>query len=163
MIKCTLIIDKYEHNLQALMNTNIIEYVFIDEKTAQLICKTFQIISVMLSRSKLVSEFDDRKIKFIIHVIYFTFMMQNHSKIIIFMFIIKIEIHSLILNKFWINVHEIILNMKNDKIIFKLDRCFYFEIFETLKVKNERSIFLEKYFFFINIINQVFNIDEFLK
>ena len=34
MIKCTLIFDKYEHNLQALMNINVIEYAFIDEKIA---------------------------------------------------------------------------------------------------------------------------------
>ena len=99
VIKCTLVFDKYEHNLQTLVNTNVIEYVFIDEKTAQLICETFQIIFVILSRSKLVNEFDDREIKFIIHVIYFTFIVQNHSKITIFMFIIRIETHSLILNK----------------------------------------------------------------
>ena len=74
MIKCTLSFDKYEHNLQVLMNTNVIEYVFIDEKIAQLICEAFQIISVMLSRSKFVNEFDDQEIKFIIHVIFFTFI-----------------------------------------------------------------------------------------
>ena len=100
IIKYTFIFDKYEHNLQTLMNINIIEYVFIDERIAQLICETFQIIFVFLSRSKFVNEFDDRKIKFIIYVIYFTFIVQNHSKITIFMFIIKIEIYSLILNKF---------------------------------------------------------------
>ena len=100
IIKCTLIFDKYEHNLQTLMNTNVIEYVFIDEKTAQLVCETLQIIFVILSRSKLVNEFDDRETKLIIHVIYSTFIVQNHSEITTFMFIIKIEIHSLILSKF---------------------------------------------------------------
>ena len=99
VIKCTLVFDKYEHNLQTLMNTDVTEYAFIDEKIAQLVCETLQITSVMLSRSKLVNEFDDRKIKLIIHVIYFTLIVQNHSEIIIFMFIIKIEIHSLILSK----------------------------------------------------------------
>ena len=99
MIKCTLVFDKYEHNLQALVNTDVIEYAFIDEKIAQLVCETLQITLVMLSRSKLVNEFDDRKTKLIIHVIYFTLTMQNHSKIINFMFIIKIETHSLILDK----------------------------------------------------------------
>ena len=49
------------------------------------------------------------------------------------------------------NVHEIILNMKNDKIIFKFDRCFHFEIFKTLKVKNERSIFFRKIYLFSSI------------
>ena len=100
MIKYILIFDKYEHNLQILINKNIIKYVFIDEKIAQIICEIFKIIFVILSRSKFVNEFDNRKIKFIIHVIYFTIIVQNYSKIIIFIFIIKIEIYSLILNKF---------------------------------------------------------------
>ena len=99
VIKCTLVFDKYEHNLQTLVDTDVTEYVFIDEKIAQLICETFQIIFVILSRSKLVNEFDDRETKFIIHVIYSTFIVQNHSKITTFMFIIRIETHSLILNK----------------------------------------------------------------
>ena len=151
MIKCTLVFDKYEHNLQTLVNTNVTKYAFIDEKIAQLVCETLQITFVMLSRSKLVNEFDDRKTKFIIHVIYFTLIVQNHSKIIIFMFIIKTEIHSLILNKFWMNAHEIILNMKNDKIIFKFDRCFHFEIFKILRIKNERSISFRKIYLFLSI------------
>ena len=45
------------------------------------------------------------------------------------------------------NVHEVILNMKNDKIIFKLDRCFHFETFKVLRTKNERSIFFRKIYF----------------
>ena len=99
IIKCTLVFDKYEHNLQALVNTNVIEYAFIDEKTAQLVCETLQIISVILSRPKLINGFDDREIKFITHVIYFTLIVQNHSEITTFMFIIRIGAHSLILNK----------------------------------------------------------------
>ena len=49
------------------------------------------------------------------------------------------------------NAHEVILNMKNDKIIFKLDRCFHFEVFKTLKVKNERSIFSREIYLFSSI------------
>ena len=45
------------------------------------------------------------------------------------------------------NVHEVILNMKNDKIIFKFDRCFHFETFKILKIKNERSILFRKIYF----------------
>ena len=82
------------------MNIDIIKYVFIDEKIAQLICETFLIIFVILSRSKLVNKFDNRIIKFIIHVFYLIFIVQSYFKFIISMFIIKIEIYSLILNKF---------------------------------------------------------------
>ena len=158
MIKCTLVFDKYKHNLQALVNTDVTEYAFIDEKIAQLVCETLQITLVMLSRSKLVNEFDDRKTKLIIHVIYFTLIVQNHSKIITFMFIIKIEVHSLILSKFWMNAHEVILNMKNDKFIFKFDRCFHFETFRILRVKNERSISSREIYLFSSISSIKFSI-----
>ena len=99
IIKCTLVSDKYEHNLQALVNTNATEYAFIDEKTAQLVCETLQITSVILSRPKLVNEFDGRETKLITHAIYPTLIVQDHSKITTFMFITRIEAHSLILNK----------------------------------------------------------------
>ena len=56
------------------------------------------------------------------------------------------------------NVHEIILNMKNDKIIFKFDRCFHFEIFKTLRVRNERSISFKKIYFFSSISSIKFSI-----
>ena len=158
MIKCTLVFDKYEHNLQALMNTDVTEYAFIDEKIAQLVCETLQITSVMLSRSKLVNEFDDRETKFITHVIYSTLIVQNHSEITTLMFIIKIEAHPLILNKPWMNAHEVILNMKNDKIIFKLDRCSHFETFRTLRVKNERSISSREIYFSSSISSIKFSI-----
>lgn len=138
MIQCTLIFDKYEHNVYALINIDVIKYAFINEKIAQLICEKFQINFVILFQFKFVNEFEDRLIKSIIHVVYFTFTIQNHSKIIMFMFIIKINVHFLILNKFKINVHEIILNMKNDKNIFKFDRCIYSKKIEKLKIKNER-------------------------
>ena len=82
------------------MNTGVTEYAFIDEKTAQLVCETLQITSVILSRSKLVNEFDDRETKLITHAIYPTLIVQDHSEITIFMFIIRIGAHSLILSKF---------------------------------------------------------------
>ena len=133
VIQCTLVFDKYEHNVQTLMNTNVIEFVFIDEKIAQLICEKFQINFVIFFWFKHVNEFDDRLIKFIIHVIYFTFTMQNHFELFIFMFITKINVHFLILNKFWMNAHDVMLNMQIDKIIFKFDRCIHFETFKNLK------------------------------
>ena len=37
------------------------------------------------------------------------------------------------------NAHEVILDMKNDKIIFKPDRCSHSETSKVFKVKNERS------------------------
>ena len=138
VIQCTLVFDKYEHNVQALMNTNVIEFAFIDEKIAQLICEKLQINLVILSWLKHVNEFDDRLTKFIIHVIYSTLIVQNHSELSILMFITKIDSHSLILDKSWMNTHEVMLNMQTNKIIFKTDRCIHSEAFNSLRASDKR-------------------------
>ena len=123
VIQCTLVSDKYEHNVQALVDTNVIGFAFIDEKTAQLVCEKLRINFVILSWLKHVNGFDDRLVKPITHVIYFTFTVQDHSELSIFMFITKIGAHSLILDKPWMNTHDVMLDMQVDKIIFKSDRC----------------------------------------
>ena len=56
------------------------------------------------------------------------------------------------------NAHEIILNMKNDKIIFKFDRCFHFKTFRILKIKNERSISFREIYFSSSISSIKFSI-----
>ena len=138
VIQWTLVFDKYKHNVQTLVNTNVIEFAFIDEKIAQLICEKLQINLVILSWLKHVNEFDDRLTKFIIHAIYFTLIVQNHSKLSIFMFITKIDSHSLILDKSWMNTHEVMLNMQTNKIIFKIDRCTHSKAFNSLRASNKR-------------------------
>ena len=158
MIQCTLIFDKYEHNVQTLMNTNVIEFAFIDEKIAQLICEKFQINLIILSWFKHVNDFDDRLIKFIIHVIYFTLIVQNHSKLAIFMFITKIDFHFLILDKSWINTHEMMLNMQTNKIIFKIDCCTNSKAFNNLKISNKRRFLSRNIYLFFSTSFEKFSI-----
>ena len=141
VIQCTLVFDKYEHNVQTLVNTDVTEFAFIDEKIAQLICEKLQINLVILSWLKHVNEFDDRLTKFIIHVIYSTLIVQNHSELSILMFITKIDSHSLILDKSWMNTHEVMLNMQTNKIIFKTDRCIHSKAFNSLRVSDKRRSF----------------------
>ena len=69
------------------------------------------------------NKFDDFKIKFVTHVIFFALTMQNYNELSISMFIIKIENHFIIFDKFWINKHKIIIDEKNDFIYFESDRC----------------------------------------
>ena len=138
VIQCTLVFDKYEHNVQALVNTNVTEFAFIDEKTAQLICEKLQINSVILSWLKHVNEFDDRLIKSIIHVIYSTLIVQNHFELSILMFITKIDAHSLTLSKSWMNTHDVMLDMQIDKIIFKSNRCTHSRAFKSLRTSHEQ-------------------------
>ena len=133
VIQCTLVFDKYEHNVQALVDTGVIGFAFIDEKTAQLVCEKLRINFVILPWFKHVNGFDGRLVKSIIHVIYLTLTVQNHSELFIFMFITKIGAHSLILGKSWMNTHGVVLDMQVDKIIFKSGRCTHSGAFKSLR------------------------------
>jgi hypothetical protein len=86
--------------IRDLIDIDVFEYAFINEKIAQKICHKLKLISMFLFRFKRIFNFEKIKIKFIIHQILFKLILQNHSKIFAFLFIIKIKQHSLILNKF---------------------------------------------------------------
>ena len=75
------------------------------------------------------------------------------------MLITKLNNHHLILNKFWINVHDILLNMQSNCLIFEFNRCNYFDVFKTLmsSLKNlldfyfiSNSVFIE----FVDSLNR---------
>ena len=66
---------------------------------------------------------------FIIHALYFIFIVQNHIEFIIFMLIISFGQHQIILNKFWMNSHEMVLNMQFDRLWFKLGACDHYNFF----------------------------------
>ena len=68
-----------------------------------------------------------------------SFIVQSHIKSLYFMLITKLNNYSIIIDKSWMNKHEIILNIMYDKLIFVSDRCFHWE---TSQVKlNCNSIF----------------------
>ena len=83
-----------------LIDIDAFEYAFISEEIAQRICHKLELISVSLSRFKKVFNFEETKIKSIIHQILFKMTIQNHSEFFVSLFIIRIEQHSLILKKF---------------------------------------------------------------
>ena len=84
--------DTHEYNIKFLANIEIIEYVFVNETIAKIICERLKFRAIILSRLKHFNCFNENKIKFITHVIYSTFTIQNHSELIIFMFITKNKI-----------------------------------------------------------------------
>ena len=133
-----MIFDNREYNIKFLVNIEIIEYIFVNEKIARILYEKFQIRSLSLFKSKYFSCFNNARVKFITYVIYSKFIIQNYIELFTFIFITKIKSHFIIINKFWINAHEIILNIKIDSLIFKRERCNYFKI---LKKTNTREIF----------------------
>ena len=86
--------------MQFLLDIDVIDYVFINKKIAYLVCQKLNIVFIRLLHSRYIRYFNEKNVKSIIHVIYLTLTMQNHKKITIFLFIIKINEHFLILNLF---------------------------------------------------------------
>ena len=54
-----------------------------------------------------------------------SFIVQSHIESIYSMLIIKLNNYLIIIDKLWMNKHEIILNVIYDKLIFMSDRCFH--------------------------------------
>ena len=75
------------------------------------------------------------------------------------MFITKIKSHFIILDKFWMNKHEIILNMKIDNLIFKRERCDHAKVLKKFKRDEfssfSRVLYLSSSFKFQMFISQV--------
>jgi hypothetical protein len=82
-----------------MINIDVIEYAFIDESIAQSLCEILKIESVQLIKKRLVRVYDERKDQVITHVIYSKMIIQEHTKSLIFMLIIRLEQQILILEK----------------------------------------------------------------
>ena len=137
IISCILFFDNNQHKLETLIDIDATEYAFIDKQIAQLVCDMLHMKFVSLLKSKFLIEFDDRHVSSITHVIYFKLTIELHFELIALLLIIDLNNHSIILEKSWMNKHEIILNMTYDKLIFKFFKCSYHDsIFnQVVKVK----------------------------
>ena len=111
-----------------LMNTDCIVYTMIDETLIEIICEQLQIVFILLSAFRLLRDYNGQIVfKSIIHVIYFTLKINRYAEQTCFMLIVSLNNHRIIINKSWMNRHEIILNMLYDRIVFKSNRCKHFE------------------------------------
>ena len=61
--------------MQFLLNINIINYVFINEKIARFVCQKLKIVFIRFSYFRHIRYFNEKNIKSIIHVIYSIFTM----------------------------------------------------------------------------------------
>ena len=91
--------NTHEYSIKFLANTKIIEYIFVNEIVAQIICDKLRIRLIILFRLKYLNYFNEIKVKSITYIIYSKFIVQNYNKLIIFIFITKIEFYFIILNK----------------------------------------------------------------
>jgi hypothetical protein len=82
-----------------MINIDVIEYAFIDESIAQSLCEILKIEFVQLIKKRLIRVYDEQKDQIITHVIYSKMIIQEHTKNLIFMLIIRLEQQTLILEK----------------------------------------------------------------
>ena len=139
---CIVEIDLRKYQTIFLFDSEIQDYVFVNEKIVKNICKILQIISMKLSREKHFNKFDEIKIKLVTHFILFSLTIQDYSELSTSMFITKIENHFIILDKSWINKHKIIIDEKNNFIHFKFDRCDHARL--TSRFKFNKTMFSRK-------------------
>ena len=100
IFKITLNNEQIEFVIDALIDIEIFDYNFIDEKIASFVYDILKIFCIRFFRLKHLMCFDDQKIKSIIHAIYLVLIVQNHNEFTCFIFIININNHFIIFDKF---------------------------------------------------------------
>jgi NMD protein affecting ribosome stability and mRNA decay len=98
IVECILRLDN-EYIIKAMINNDCIDYSFIDTDIAREVCEVLEINSLKLNKSREVKNYDERRNKDITHVIYSSMIIQKHTKNCISMMIIKLDQHSIILEK----------------------------------------------------------------
>jgi hypothetical protein len=90
---------KDEYKIKAMIDNECINYSFINIDIAHKVCELLRIESLQLNKSREMKSYDERRDKNIIHALYSFMIIQNHTKNCISMMIIKLNQHSIILEK----------------------------------------------------------------
>jgi NMD protein affecting ribosome stability and mRNA decay len=98
IVNCILNL-KDEYKIKAMIDNECIDYSFIDIDIAHKVCELLKIEFLQLNKSREVKSYDEKRDKDIIHVIYSFMTIQDHTESCISMMIIKLDQHSIILNK----------------------------------------------------------------
>jgi hypothetical protein len=96
IVNCIL---ESEYKTRAMIDNDCTDYSFIDIDVAHQVCEILRISSLKLNKSREVKNYDERKNKDITHVIYSFMIIQNHIESFTSMMIIKLDQHSIILEK----------------------------------------------------------------
>ena len=108
----------------ALVDTGATGYSFIDEISAQLVCDKLGIAPTPLSKPRPIKGFDGQNsLSPITHMINPNLTVQGHMESQCPMLITKLGNHPVIIEKPWMNKHGVLLDMKDDKIVFVPGRC----------------------------------------
>ncbi len=79
IVNCTLNLDNdSKYKIKAMIDNDCIDYSFIDINIAHKMCELLSIASLKLNKSRKVKTYDDKRSKYITHVIYSFMIIQNH-------------------------------------------------------------------------------------
>ena len=92
--------------------------------------------SISFSKLKQLREYDDADFLIVTHVIYLNIWIKKYKQFTILMFVANFENHEIILNKFWMNWYGLLLNIKNDNLIF-----FQETLSTSIETSNDLTIF----------------------
>jgi hypothetical protein len=96
IVNCIL---ESEYKTRAMIDNDCIDYSFIDIDIAHQVCEMLRITFLKLNKFREVKNYDEKRDKNITHVIYSSMIIQNHTKSSTSMMIIKLDQHSIILDK----------------------------------------------------------------
>ena len=120
---CTLFVININYKLQALIDIDAHDYAFINFIAAHSLCELFLISLISLIKSKLIWEFNEKHDTPITHQILIDLRVTDHSELFCSLLIITLSQHDIVLEKIWMNHHEILLNISADKLHFLPERC----------------------------------------
>jgi hypothetical protein len=141
-----------EYKIKAMIDNDCIDFLFIDIVIAQKVCDSLRINSFKLNKLREVKNYDEKRNKDIIHVIYSFMIIQNHIENSISMMIIKLDQHSIILSKFWMKKHDVNYYDHDNSISFYSNHYIYLEAFNhsyftRLNQTKKKDSFSKKIFF----------------
>jgi len=100
LIDAHLILQNQFFNLCSLINSDSVTHTLIHANLVNKVCKKLEIQSILLTKEKLIRDYDEKIFKKIItHKILFNFIIESHKKLTVSMLIADIDHHEVILSK----------------------------------------------------------------
>ncbi len=119
LVDVTLFSQGESFKLRPLVDSGSTAYTLIHTKLADQICQELEIQPIRLAKEKLIRGYDGKLAKKLItHKILLNLTVGSHRELTVSMLIADIDHHDAILGKLWMNKNEILLDMRNDVIVF---------------------------------------------
>ncbi len=147
LVDALLILQNKSFNLCFLIDSDSVIYTIIHINLVNKVCKKLKIQSMLLTKEKLIKEYDEKIFKkTITHKILLNLIIESHKKLTVSMLIADINHHEVILEKSWMNKNEILLNMQIDVIVFSNQLDTFISIF-SISLNSKHSSWLQSTLF----------------